>query len=417
MQTDRDDGSDTTTLERRREPARAAAEAAASARSSWALRALLVVAVVFLLENAKPLLLPVVIALAFAFVLAGPVRWLSRHGISEYAGAALVIASVLAVIALLVSLLAEPAAQWWNRAPATVHQLLESAQRLRREAFPASPPAAVARRPDAAASAPPASDAITEQLATEGVSITRAALGNMLSFIVLASATVFLLYFLLATERWLIARTVEAIPRRRTRALLLSGLRQAQGDIGLFITTMGIISIGLGAATGIALALIGFPNPVLWATTTAVLTFVPYIGPVLVTLALLVAGSMASGTGFEMLVPPALFLLLHFIESNFISPLLMGHRLRISPVFVFLSVLFWSWLWGIAGAFVAVPLLLALRAVSQRSRRLRLVHIYLDADAVDVRGLGSPRSGPARVIGARDDAPVAGEAERRRPGR
>jgi predicted PurR-regulated permease PerM len=411
MQTDREDRSDTTTLERRREPARMTPEAPASARSSWALRALLVVAVVFMLENAKPLLLPVVIALAFAFVLAGPVRWLGRQGVSEYAGAALVIASVLAVIALLVSLLAEPAAQWWNRAPATVHQLLDSAQRLRREAFPPAPPPA-ARRPDAAASAPPAADAITEQLATEGVSITRAALGNMLSFIVLASATVFLLYFLLATERWLIARTVEAIPRRRTRALLLSGLRQAQGDIGLFITTMGLISIGLGIATGLALALIGFPNPVLWATTTAVLTFVPYIGPVLVTLALLVAGSMASGTGLEMLVPPALFLLLHFIESNFISPLLMGHRLRISPVFVFLSVLFWSWLWGIAGAFVAVPLLLALRAVSQRSRRLRLVHIYLDADAIDVRGLRSPGLRRARVAGS--GAPAAREAERRR---
>jgi len=211
--------------------------------------------------------------------------------------------------------------------------------------------------------------------------ITRAALGNMLSFIVLASATVFLLYFLLATERWLIARTVEAIPRRRTRALLLSGLRQAQGDIGLFITTMGIISIGLGAATGIALALIGFPNPVLWATTTAVLTFVPYIGPVLVTLALLVAGSMASGTGFEMLVPPALFLLLHFIESNFISPVVMGLRLRISPVFVFLSVLLWSWLWGIAGAFVAVPLLLGLRAACRRHPRLRVVRRYIDGSA------------------------------------
>ena len=382
-------------------------ETPAPARSSWAVRALLVVAVVFLLENAKPLLLPVVIALAFAFVLSGPVRWLRRQGVSEYVGAALVIASVLAVIALLVSLLAEPAAQWWARAPATVHQLLESAQRLRREAFPAPPPAAP--RPGPAASAPPATDAITEQLATEGVSITRAALGNTLSFIVLASATVFLLYFLLATERWLIARTVEAIPRRRTRALLLSGLRQAQGDIGLFITTMGIISIGLGAATGIALALIGFPNPVLWATTTAVLTFVPYIGPVLVTLALLIAGSMASGTGFEMLVPPALFLLLHFVESNFISPLLMGHRLRISPVFVFLSVLFWSWLWGIAGAFVAVPLLLALRAVSQRSRRLRLVHIYLDVDAVDVRGIGAAAAHRAAA------APAPRQPDRRHP--
>jgi predicted PurR-regulated permease PerM len=147
-------------------------------------------------------------------------------------------------------------------------------------------------------------------------------------------------------------------------------------------------------ATGIALAAIGFPNPALWATTTAVLTFVPYIGPVLVTLALLVAGGMESGAGFGMLAPPALFLALHFVESNFLSPLIMGHRLRISPVFVFLSVLFWSWLWGIAGAFVAlvlhfvltacfvaVPLLLALRAVSQRSRRLRWVRIYLDADA------------------------------------
>ena len=380
-------------------------ETAPPPRSSWVVSALLVVAVVFLLENAKPLLLPVVIALAFAFVLAEPVRWLRRRGVSEYAGAALVIASVLAVIALLVSLLAEPAAQWWARAPATVHQLLESAQRLRTEAFPAPPPAA--RRPGPAASAPPATDAITEQLATEGVSITRAALGQMLSFIVLASATVFLLYFLLATERWLIARTVEAIPRRRTRALLLSGLRQAQRDIGLFITTMGIISIGLGAATGIALALIGFPNPVLWATTTAVLTFVPYIGPVLVTLALLVAGSMASGTGFEMLVPPGLFLLLHFVESNFLSPLLMGHRLRISPVFVFLSVLFWSWLWGIAGAFVAVPLLLALRAVSQRSRRLRLVHIYLDADAVERGGAG----GAARSLGFGSSP---GDGDRRR---
>ncbi|MEP7057594.1 MAG: AI-2E family transporter, partial [Caldimonas sp.] len=232
-----------------------------------------------------------------------------------------------------------------------------------------------------------AADPLAEQLATEGISITRAALGQMLSFTVAASATVFLLYFLLASEHWLIARTVEAIPRRRTRALLLSGIRQAQVEIGLFITTMGLISIGLGIATGIALAAIGFPNPVLWATTTAVLTFVPYIGPVLVTLALLVAGGMESGPGLAMLAPPALFLALHFVESNFLSPLIMGARLRISPVFVFLSVLFWSWLWGIAGAFVAVPLLLGLRAVSQRSRRLRLVRIYLDADAADAPSL------------------------------
>jgi predicted PurR-regulated permease PerM len=316
------------------------------------------------------------------------VRWLRRLGLSEFVGAALVIASILAVVALLVSLLAAPAAQWWARAPETVHQILDSAHRLRSAAFPL-PSAAPVTGSRSARPAPPAADPIAEQLKTEGLIITRAALGQMLSFAVSASATVFLLYFLLASERWLIARTIEAIPRRRTRALLLGGIRQAQRDIGLFITTMGLISIGLGIATGIALAAIGFPNPVLWATTTAVLTFVPYIGPVLVTLALLVAGGMESGPGFAMLAPPALFLALHFVESNFVSPLIMGRRLRISPVFVFLSVLFWSWLWGIAGAFVAVPLLLALRAVSQRSRRLRLVRVYLDADAADAPSVRS----------------------------
>jgi predicted PurR-regulated permease PerM len=358
--------------------------------SSAVARALLAVAIVFLLENAKPLMLPVVIAVAFAFVLSSPVRWLRRHGVPEYAGAGVVIASVLAVIVLLGSLLAAPAQQWWARAPATVHQLLESAQRLRHVAFPIGPavrPAPRVAAPSAAGASAPAGDApvdpIADRLADEGMSITRAALGQMLSFAVSASATVFLLYFLLASERWLIARTVEAIPRRRSRALLLSGIRQAQRDIGLFITTMGLVSIGLGIATGIALAAIGFPNAALWATTTAVLTFVPYIGPVLVTLALLVAGGMESGTGFAMLVPPALFLALHFVEANVVSPFVMGARLRISPVFVFLSVLFWSWLWGIAGAFVAVPLLLGLRAVAQRSRRLRLVRVYLDPDAPD----------------------------------
>ena len=372
-----------------------------AARPPWVGRALLAIAIVFLLENAKPLMLPVVIAVAFTFLLARPVRWMRRNGVPEFAGAALVIAAVLAVIVLMVSLLAAPAAEWWARAPTTVHQLLESAQRLREVAFPGTP------APPVAATGSAKTDPLAEQLATQGVSITRAALGQMLSFTVSASATVFLLYFLLASERWLIARTVEAIPRRRTRALLLGGIRQAQRDIGLFITTMGLISIGLGLATGIALALIGFPNPVLWATTTAVLTFVPYIGPVLVTLALLVAGGMESGPGISMFVPPALFLGLHFVESNFVSPLIMGHRLRISPVFVFLSVLFWSWLWGIAGAFIAVPVLLALRAVSQRNRRLRLVRIFLAADAADAASL--------RSLLRRSREPAVPQERRRQP--
>ena len=78
--------------------------------------------------------------------------------------------------------------------------------------------------------------------------------------------------------------------------------------------------------------------------------------------------------------PSARIVLLHGIEANFLSPIFMGHRLRLRPVFVFLSVMVWGWLWGIAGAFLAVPLLLALRAFCKRTRNLRLVCVYLDGD-------------------------------------
>ena len=121
------------------------------------------------------------------------------------------------------------------------------------------------------------------------------------------------------------------------------------------------------------------PNPVLWGTTTAVLAFIPYIGPLLITVLLLLAGNVTSAPTRHAR-PPAAFLLLHGIEANFLSPMFMGHRLRLRPLFVFLAVMVWGWLWGVAGAFLAVPLLLGLRAVCRRTRTLRLVCTYLQGD-------------------------------------
>jgi predicted PurR-regulated permease PerM len=319
----------------------------------------------------------VTIAIVFTFVLSTPVRALQRAGVHEYIGAGLVIAAVLGATALILMLVAAPAAAWWSRAPLIVQDLVEALQSWRDALFPYAPPAPLARAPAAAAAVP---DPLGERLASEGWTFTRLAIGGTISFALSAAATVILLYFLLASERWLVMRTVEAVPRPRTRALILAGVRQAQRDIGLFIGTMSLINIALGVATGLALWLIGLPNPVLWGTTTAVLAFIPYLGPLLITLLLLLAGSVTFGSGWQMLGPPAAFLLLHGIEANFLSPMIMGHRLRLRPLFVFLAVMVWGWLWGIAGAFLAVPLLLGLRALCKRTRTLRLVCTYLEAD-------------------------------------
>jgi len=343
--------------------------------SPWLGRGLLFVAIVLLLEHARPLLLPVTIAIVFTFVLSAPVRMLGRAGIHEYAGAAIVVGAVLALVVLIFALIAAPAAAWWSRAPLIVHELVEALQGWRDALFPYAPPEPLARGPGAVLPTP---DPLNERLASEGWTFTRLAIGGTLSLAVSAAATVILLYFLLASERWLVDRTAAAIRQPRTRALVLAGVRQAQRDIGLFISTMCLINVVLGVATGLALWAIGLPNPVLWGVTTAVLACIPYLGPLLIAVLLLLAGSVTFGTGVAMLGPPAAFLLLHGLEANFISPVIMGHRLRLSPVFVFLSVMVWGWLWGVAGAFIAVPLLLALRAVCKRTRRLRLVCVYLE---------------------------------------
>jgi predicted PurR-regulated permease PerM len=263
-----------------------------------------------------------------------------------------------------------------SRLPAFMHQLVEALQGWRDALFASVTPGSPLRAPAAV----PASDALGDRLASEGWSFTRVAIGETISFALSASATVILLYFLLASERQLMVRTAAAIRRPRVRALVLAGCRQAERDIRLFISTMSIVNLALGVATGVALALIGLPNPVLWATTTAVLAFIPYLGPLLVTFLLLLAGNVSFGAGFAMLGPPAVFLVLHGIEANFLSPMIMGHRLRLRPVFVFLSVMLLGWLWGIAGAFIAVPVLLALRAGCKRTPRLRVVCAFLEGD-------------------------------------
>jgi len=349
--------------------------AARAAAVTWWGRGVLFVAAILLLEHARPLLLPVTIAIVFTFVLSTPVRALQRRGVHEYLGAGIVIVAVLGAAVLVLMLVAAPAAAWWSRAPLIVHELVEALQRWRDALFPYATPAPLIRAP-----ATPLADPLGERLASEGWTFTRLAIGETISFALSASATVILLYFLLASERWLVARTMAVVRRPRTRALILAGVRQAQRDIGLFIATMSLVNVALGVATGLALWAIGLPNPVLWGTTAAVLAFIPYLGPLLITLLLLLAGSVTFGTGWEMLGPPAAFLVLHGIEANFLSPLIMGHRLQVRPVFVFLAVMVWGWLWGIAGAFLAVPLLLGLRAVCKRTRTLRVFCHYLEGD-------------------------------------
>lgn len=355
------------------------------ARADWALRVLALLAGVFAVKNARELLLPVVVAVVFTFMLAPAVRRLRHFGVTDAIGAALVVFAVLGGIAAVGAAVTDPALAWWERAPSNMRQLSDTLDRLRRSlpfleqpSTPAPQGKPAARPPRNATPPPPPPDPLKERLASEGISFTRALLFQVSSFALSAAATVVLLYFLLASERWLIARTVQAIPRRRARALLLSGVRRAQRDISYYFATQLFINIGVGIAVTSTSWWLGLPNPLLWGVLTGVLNFIPYLGPLTAAVLVLLAGLLTFDALTDAIAPMLALVAVHALESNIVSPLVVSRRLELSPLAVFLAVLLWGWLWGVAGALIAVPVLLGLRIACHRVRALRAWAAYLD---------------------------------------
>ncbi len=352
--------------------------AARNIGSSWALRGVFALALVFAVREARPLLAPVLVAVLLTLALAPAVRWLRRRGVPEIIGALLIVLALLGSTVPMAMSLARPAAAWWEAAPRTVSQLLEQVEALRATIPGLRAPEGRSGRSASLAAAP--ADPLKERLASEGVALTGLVVTRSLAFVFSASATVILLYFLLASEHWVLSRVVEAVPRQRKRALLLSGVRAAQREIGRWLAVVGIVNGTVGIIMGFTLWTLGLPNPTLWGVMVAVLCFVPYIGPMALMGLLLLAGISSFDNGPQIFAPMLAFAVVHAVESNIVSPLIIGRRLSLSPVAVFLSVMFWGWLWGIAGALIAVPLLIALRSVCRRVRGLRLLRHFLEGE-------------------------------------
>lgn len=357
-------------------------------RAPFAVKVIAFVALIFLLESARPVVLPVAIAIILTFLLAPLVRVLRSRGVNDALGAALVVFGLLLILGLLGSRLVAPAGEWIARAPTSVQQLIDSYERLR-SSIPFMPPPQVTLKPAVTAKgrpaaavvpapAPPASDPVKDKIAVEGIALTGSLIKQATWVTVSTVATIILLFFFLASERWLMARTVEAIPKRRARVAVLGGFRAAQRDIARYLGTQAMINAGVGVATTLAMMAIGLPNPVLWGAIIAVLGFIPYLGPLVFIALLLLAGTITFTTFGDIIAPAAAYAIINVIESNFIAPWIVGRRLEMSPLFVFLAVMVCAWMWGIAGAFLAVPLLVIIRSAARRSKSLRLWCVYLD---------------------------------------
>lgn len=180
-----------------------------------------------------------------------------------------------------------------------------------------------------------------------------------------------LLYFLLAGGDLFVAKLVESLPRLEDKKTSVRVVRELERTISRYLVTITIINALLGVALGLLCFVVGLPDPVLWGVMAALFNFVPYIGALAGAAIVLLASASTFGPTAHALLAPGIYLLLNGLEGYVITPSVLGRNLSLSPVAVFVSMLFWGWAWGLIGLLIAVPMLMIAKislGVSQQTR-------------------------------------------------
>jgi predicted PurR-regulated permease PerM len=335
-----------------------------------ALLGLLVLAVLYTLYIARDFLLPIALAILLDFMLSPVVRWLKRLRIPEAVGAGLVVLGLLAVVAIAAYRLSGPAAAWMARAPESFGAFEEKLGQFRRPVEQVTRAAAeVERATDM--------DDRTPEVQIKGPSLTEQFFGGTTALLGMATIVVFLTYFLLAVGDLFLQKLVTVLPQFRDKKKAVTIAREAEAQVSAYLFTITLINIGVGVVTGIAMHLVGMPNPVLWGVVAALLNFIPYVGA-LVNMVLLALAAMLTfdSVGHALLVP-GIFLGLNLLEANLVTPMILGRRMSLNPVALFVGFTFWWYVWGVAGAIMAVPMMSTLKIMCDHIEGLAPIGEFL----------------------------------------
>lgn len=370
---------------------------------SIALLSIAVILVFGALYFARAFFMPVILAFLLSLVFSPPVRWLARYHVPPPAGAALILLAAMAVIGTAGYELATPVRDWLAAAPATVSK---ATRKLRLVSKPVEQVTMAADQVDRATSRAASAPTVVMQ----GPSLSSRLFGT--SEVVLAGAieVILLLYSLLAVGDLFLEKLVDMLPRRGDREKAVSIARTTEAAISSYLFITAIINIGEGVVVAVVMAFLGMPTPWLWGALVAAAEFIPYLG-VMSMLVVLTVGSITtfSNVGHALLVPAAL-IAINFIQANIVSPLVMSRRLTLNPVVIFLALALWWWMWGIAGAFLAVPLLAVFKILCDHVESLASIGEFLGGrDKSERRGIVRVRLAAAAIRGRSRQKATAAE--------
>lgn len=335
--------------------------------------ALLILATLYTIYFARPFLLPVVLAILFSLILSPAVRALKVVRMPEPVGAAVVVATLVAALAVAVDTLSAPATEWFDKAPGIIQDM---EYKLRGVKKSVDQVAKVAEKVEAIAESGGNARRKDKLIPAQPSLLSRTFEGTQRA-LVASVATVILVYFLLAAGDTFLRKAVRAMPTFAAKRRTVAVARTIQSEMAQYLFTVTCINAGLGVATGFAMHWLGMPNPVLWGVMVAVLNYIPYLGATLSLVILSLVGFLSFEQISQALLVSAVFFAFVTIEGQLLSPWILGSRLTLHPVLIFVSMLFWAWLWGVVGALIAVPVLMIVRICCDHIDRLRPVGEFM----------------------------------------
>jgi predicted PurR-regulated permease PerM len=323
---------------------------------------------------ASPIVLPVVLAIVLKLLLQPLVRLTDRAGLPRALGALLAIILLVAALAGVVSGVAGPATSWAGKLPEAIPQIQHQL------AFLARPIASMEWMMGQ-----------LQSIAGGGVSVPQASsehpsfnvMGALFSGTATVAAGLFttlvVLFYLLVSGETFLRRLVEILPSFAEKRQAVEITLDIERNISVYLVTVTLINFVVGVLTFAIMWVCGVANPLLWGVIAFVVNFVPILGPMVAIAIFLMASVLSLGVTWSALLPVGLYFLIHVVEGELVTPMLMARRFTINPVAVILALIFWYWMWGVPGAVLAVPMLAITKLVCDELRPLRAFGHFLEA--------------------------------------
>lgn len=346
-----------------------------------------ILATLYTFYFAAQIILPIVLAIALALLLQVPFRFLNKKlHIPRFLAALLLTLSLFGIVGAIATAISVPAAGWLAKAP-------ESLPALQKKLAPLSRPIRAFQK---------GYERIHDQMGMNqsqtsntpnfqqhsGVGsfggVGRSVLLSTRDLLSGMFTMMLTLFFLLMQGDTLMRRWLEVIPNAKNKDNASKIVVQIEQNISTYLAIITVMNILVGSANLVQCWLLGIPNPLLWGVLAFLFNYIPIIGPLFGIVIYFFVGVFTFSSIWQMFLPPLIYFLIHLIEGECVTPMLLAKRYTLNPLLVIVFLLFWDWLWGTVGAFLAVPLLMVLKIVCDHIDSLKALGYVMEGDSKKV---------------------------------